>query len=61
MAGPPSADARVQLLVQLQRLRHEGRFAAMYKSALLLAIADVCVKEGDDSGGSRVCRRGVRP
>ena len=34
-------------LVRLQRLLHKGLFAATYKYALL-AIADVCVEEGDE-------------
>jgi hypothetical protein len=59
MAGSPSADAQVQFLVQLQRLLHEGLFAATYKYALLLAVADVCVEEGDDSGGEQTLTTGA--
>ncbi len=61
MTGTPSADAQVQFLAQLQRLLHEGLFASTYKYALLPAITDVCVEEGDYSGGTLAHRRGVRP
>ena len=40
----------MQFLVRLQRLLHEGSFVATYKFALLLALADVCVESGDDTG-----------
>jgi hypothetical protein len=46
----PSADEQLAFLRQLQRLLDEGSFVASYKSALLHAIADLCVLKGDDSG-----------
>jgi hypothetical protein len=46
----PTPDQQVQFLLQLQRLLDESLFSATYKYALLLAIADVCVEIGDDSG-----------
>lgn len=46
----PTAEQQVQFLLQLQRLLDESLFSATYKYALLLAIADVCVELGDDSG-----------
>lgn len=50
MASVFSAEEQLTFLVKLQRLLHEGSFVATYKYALLLAIADVCVEDGDDSG-----------
>jgi len=51
MTHPPVAEDQVRFLLNLQRLLEEGSFAATYKHALLLSIADVCVEKGDDSGG----------
>jgi hypothetical protein len=48
----PSAEYQIQFLSNLQRLLSEGQFVATYKYALLLAIADVAVELGDDSGDS---------
>jgi hypothetical protein len=47
---PPSPDEQIQFLVKLQRLLDEGLFVASYKFALLLALADLSVEAGDDSG-----------
>jgi hypothetical protein len=47
---PPSADAQIEFLVNIQRLLKEGAFVATYKYALLTAIADLCVEKGDDTG-----------
>jgi hypothetical protein len=41
---------QVEFLSNIQRLLSEGQFTATYKYALLLAIADICVEEGDDDG-----------
>ena len=46
----PTADEQVQFLRNIQRLLGEGLFVATYKYALLLALADICVEHGDDSG-----------
>ena len=46
----PSAEAQLEFLARLQRLLDEGSFVASYKYALLHAIADLCVLQGDDSG-----------
>ena len=48
----PSAEYQIQFLSNLQRLLAEGQFVATYKYALLLAIADIAVALGDDSGHS---------
>ncbi len=49
---PPTADEQIQFLVNIQRLLDEGQFTASYKFALLLALADLSVEVGDDSGAS---------
>ena len=46
----PSAEYQVEFLSNVQRLLAEGQFVATYKYALLLAIADIAVELGDDSG-----------
>src|SRR4051812_28060753 len=48
---PPTADEQVAFLANLQRLLAEGSFVASYKYALLLALADLSVEIGDDTGG----------
>jgi hypothetical protein len=47
---PPTSDEQIQFLVKLQRLLDEGLFVASYKFALLLALADLSIEAGDDSG-----------
>src|SRR5215469_17044406 len=49
---PPSPERQIQFLVNLQRLLDEGQFVASYKFALLLALADLSVEQGDDSGAA---------
>ena len=46
----PTADYQVHFLTNLQRLLTDGQFVATYKYALLLALADLAVESGDDSG-----------
>jgi hypothetical protein len=46
----PSAEEQVQFLLRLQRLLGEGLFTATYKYALLMALADLSIELGDDSG-----------
>ena len=41
---------QLEFLGNVQRLLSEGQFTATYKYALLLAIADICVEEGEDDG-----------
>jgi hypothetical protein len=50
-ASVTSIDPHQQLefLSNIQRLLSEGQFTATYKYALLLAIADICVENGEDS------------
>jgi len=49
---PPTPEEQVLFLRNIQRLLVEGQFTASYKFALLLAIADLCVLKGDDSGAA---------
>jgi hypothetical protein len=46
----PSPDQQVQFLRNLQRLLAEGLFVASYKFALIHALADLAVLQGDDTG-----------
>lgn len=46
----PSAEEQLEFIQKLRRLLDEGMFVATYKYALLHAIADLCVTEGDDTG-----------
>ncbi|UQA62806.1 HNH endonuclease [Polyangium aurulentum] len=48
----PSSDEQVKFLLQLQTLLAQGGFVATYKFALLLALADISIEQGDDSGGA---------
>jgi hypothetical protein len=47
---PPPAEEQVQFLTNVQRILGEGSFVATYKYALLLALADLCLEQGSDSG-----------
>lgn len=47
---PPSAEAQLAFLTKLQRLFAEGDFTATYKFALLIALADLAVERGTDTG-----------
>ena len=51
---PPTPEEQVLFLRNIQRLLGEGQFTASYKLALLHAISDLCVIQGDDSGGELV-------
>jgi hypothetical protein len=48
--SPPTAEQQLKFLTNLQRLLSEGQFVATYKYALLLALADIAIETGDDSG-----------
>ena len=47
---PPLADEQVKFLANIQRLLAEGSFVTTYKHALLLALADLSVEIGNDTG-----------
>ncbi|WP_211230941.1 HNH endonuclease [Chitinilyticum aquatile] len=46
----PSAEEQISFLQQIQRLFSEGEFSATYKFALILALAELAIERGDDSG-----------
>ncbi|HEY6183504.1 MAG TPA: HNH endonuclease signature motif containing protein [Terriglobales bacterium] len=50
----PTPEAQIKFLSCLQRLLAEGQFVATYKFALLVALADISVEDGDDSGNPLV-------
>jgi hypothetical protein len=52
MAGVPETE-QIRFLLNLQRLLTDGQFTATYKYALLMALADLSVEHGDDSGRAR--------
>lgn len=47
---PPSPRKQLAFMDQVQRLFEEGEFVATYKFALLLAITELAVEKGRDSG-----------
>ena len=47
---PPTPEEQVQFLRIIQRLLAEGQFVASYKFALIHALADLAVLNGDDTG-----------
>jgi hypothetical protein len=49
---PPSAAEQLVFLDRVQRLLDSGRFTATYKFALFLALAELAVERGDDSGAA---------
>lgn len=50
MHPPPSPEQQLVFLDCIQRLFDEGEFVATYKFALLLALAELAVEQGEDSG-----------
>ena len=46
----PTPEDQIQFLTNIQRLLADGQFVSTYKYALLLALADVSIESGDDSG-----------
>ena len=45
----PTPEAQLQLLGNVERLLSRGRFTSTYKFALLIAITNIAVEQGDDS------------
>ena len=52
MMDEPTSQAQLDFLQHIQRLLEEGTFTATYKFALLLALADLCVERGSDTGAT---------
>ena len=48
----PTPDEQIRFLLNIQRLLNEGHFTATNKYAFLLALADIAVETGDDSGAA---------
>lgn len=47
---PPSAEEQLKFMRWMQRLFTEGEFTATYKYALIMALAELSIEYGDDSG-----------
>jgi hypothetical protein len=50
--APPNAEQQIGFLHDLQRIFEEGDFSATYKFALLMALAEIAVEDGNDSGAA---------
>lgn len=50
VSGPPTPEFQLLFLDFIQRVLDEGGFVATYKFALLMALADLSVEKGDESG-----------
>lgn len=48
---PPSPADQIRFLTDLQRLLSEGLFTATYKYALLAALADLSIEQGEEAEG----------
>jgi hypothetical protein len=46
----PAAEFQLNFLAKVERLLATGSFTATYKFALLIALANLAVELGDDSG-----------
>ena len=46
---PPTADFQLDFLARVEALLSQGRFTSTYKFALLIAITNIAVEQGDDS------------
>ena len=52
VADAANSDEQIQFMVNVQRLLGEGLFTASYQFALLLALTDLSIEHGDDSGAA---------
>jgi Apea-like HEPN len=48
----PSHADQIVFLTRVQKVLDEGQFVATYKFALLIALIDIAIERGDDSGAS---------
>jgi hypothetical protein len=46
----PTAQQQLDFLGKIERLLSEGRFTSTYKFALLIALTNIAVEQGDDTG-----------
>lgn len=49
-----SEQDQIAFLNNIQRLLSEGQFTATYKFALILALADIAIEQGDENGGQEL-------
>src|SRR4029079_568125 len=54
MRARPDDRAQLEFLQHIQRIFDEGEFVATYKFALLVALAELSLERGDDSGAPLV-------
>ena len=50
MTHIPSHADQIVFLTRVQKILDEGQFVATYKFALLIALIDIAIERGDDSG-----------
>lgn len=50
MTQPPSDAEQLAFLTRFQKILDEGQFVATYKFALLVALIEITIERGDDSG-----------
>jgi len=46
----PSAEFQLDFLAKVERILSQGKFQTTYKFALLIALTNIAVEQGDDSG-----------
>jgi hypothetical protein len=46
----PSAEFQLDFLAKVERILSQGQFTTTYKFALLIALTNIAVEQGDDSG-----------
>ena len=46
----PSAKVQLDFLAKVERILSQGQFTTTYKFALLVALTNIAVEQGDDSG-----------
>ena len=50
MSAPPDDRGQLDFLQHVQRIFDEGEFVAKYKFALLIALVELAIERGDDTG-----------
>ena len=50
MSAPPGDRGQLDFLQHVQRIFDEGEFVATYKFALLIALVELAIERGDDTG-----------
>ena len=50
MTLAPSHADQIDFLARVQKILDEGQFVATYKFALLIALIEIAIERGDDSG-----------